>query len=185
MAKWQLYPEAENEDALMTAVIHHFTEMYQHYFREEFFVNHNLPIEIRGYRQSDPWHIFLLLTPWMLARLFIPIREPNIELPSGWQAEERTTSPVTVIGPAIPLAILSGQERAHLNYHPQLGHYLIQPLIQAMTSFNTSDEAFQAWNEVIKKRNQVIAEQQKQCTWQQEVSRREFFAKLRRRVSPR
>jgi hypothetical protein len=181
MTNWQLC-EVQNDEELFGKIIDAFTELYQTYFLHEELVNHQLPIEIRAFRHTDLWRIFLLLTPWTLARIFLPERDPQITIPPGWQAQERQIAPVVVIGPAISLAILGGRERAHLNYHAKLGHYLIQPLIQSMASFRTSDEAFNAWNEVIKTRNRVIEEQKRQCNWQQEVSRREFFANLLRRA---
>jgi len=183
MSHWQLLDSAKNDQEVISTVIDVFTGLYQTYFVNELLVNHNLPIEIRAFRQTDIWHIFLLLTPWTLARVFLPVREPEIDIPPDWDAKERATAPMTVIGPAIPLAILGGKEQAHLNYHPKLGHYLIQPLIQSMAQFNTPDEAFKAWNEVIKIRDKAIEEQKKRCEWQHEVSRREFFAKLTRRAS--
>jgi len=183
MSHWQLLDSAKNDQEVISSVIEVFTGLYQAYFVNELLVNHNLPIEIRAFRQTDIWHIFLLLTPWTLARVFLPVREPEIDIPPGWEAKERATAPMTVIGPAMPLAILGGKEQAHLNYHPKLGHYLIQPLIQSMAQFNTPDEAFKAWNEVIKIRDKAIEEQKKRCEWQHEVSRREFFAKLTRRAS--
>jgi hypothetical protein len=183
MSHWQILDYAKNDQEIISSVIEVFTGQYQTYFVNELLVNHNLPIEIRAFRQTDIWHIFLLLTPWTLARVFLPVRDPGLEIPPGWQAEERATAPMTVIGPAMPLAILGGKEQAHLNYHPKLGHYLIQPLIQSMAQFNTPDEAFKAWNEVIKIRDKAIEEQKKRCEWQHEVSRREFFAKLTRRAS--
>jgi len=179
VSNWQLIET--NEEELISTVIETFTQLYQNYFIHEELVNHNLPIEIRAFRQMDNWFIFLLLTPWTLARLFIPNQDPNIEIPTGWTAQERVNMPIIVIGPAVFLSILGGKERAHLNYTPRLGHYLIQPLIQSMAEFNQPDEAFAAWNAVITTRNKVIEEQKKKCEWQQEVSRREFFAKLRRR----
>lgn len=181
MSDWQVIDTDEEE--LLSTVIDTFTQLYQDYFIREELVNHNLPIEIRAFRQMDIWSIFLLLTPWTLARLFIPHQDPNIEIPTGWSTAERLNAPIIVIGPAISLSILGGKERAHLNYTPSLGHYLIQPLIQSMAQFNTPDEAFAAWNAVITTRNKVIEEQKRKCEWQQDVSRREFFAKLRRRAS--
>lgn len=183
MSHWQLLDSAKNDDEVVSYVIEVFTELYHSYFINELLVNHNLPVEIRAFRHTDLWRIFLLLTPWTLARVFLPERNPKIKIPSGWQAKERATAPLTVIGPAMPLDILGGREMAHLNYHPKLGHYFIQPLIQSMEKFTTPDEAFQAWNEVIETRNRVIEEQNRRCDWQQEVSRREFFAKLRKRAS--
>jgi len=180
---WQLLGELQNDEQLLTQVLETFTQLYQDFFKHELLVNHQFPIEIRAFRHTPPWRIFLLLTPWTLARLFIPDRDPKILVPPEWQAETRQQAPLTVIGPPVSLPILGGKERAHLNYHPTLGHYLIQPLIQSMAKFNTPDEAFNAWNEVIKTRDRVIEEKQRRCEWQQEVSRREFFAKLTRRSS--
>jgi len=183
MSQWQLLDSAKNDEEVIRTVIDVFTEQYHTFFVDELLVNHNLPVEIRAFRHTDIWRIFLLLTPWTLARVFLPERDPGLEMPPGWQAKERASAPMTVIGPAMPLAILGGKEQAHLNYHPKLGHYLIQPLIQSMAQFNTPDEAFNAWNEVIKVRDKAIEEQKKRCEWQHEVSRREFFAKLTRRAS--
>ena len=184
MSNWQLLDSNKSDDEVISCVIEVFTELYQTYFINELLVNHNLPVEIRAFRHNDLWRIFLLLTPWTLARLFLPEREPppGLEIPPGWQAKERASAPFTVIGPAMPLDILGGREMAHLNYHPKLGHYFIQPLIQSMEQFDSPDEAFNAWNEVIKTRNRVIEEQNRHCEWHQEVSRREFFAKLRQRA---
>lgn len=178
---WQLIHEVNDDENLINHVIETFTHLYQEVFQEDPLVNHQFPIEIRAFRYTPPWRIFLLLTPWTLARLFIPNRDPGILIPPEWEAEKRLYAPMTVIGPAMPLAILGGKEQAHLNYHPKLGHYLIQPIIQSMIKFKTPDEAFNAWNEVIKTRNRVIEEKQRRCDWQQEVSRREFFAHLTRR----
>ncbi len=181
MSHWQLLDSTDNDEEIINKVIGVFTELYKTHFMDELLVNHHLPIEIRAFRHTDVWCIFLLLTPWTLARFFLPERDPGLKLPPGWRAEERATAPLTVIGPAMPVDILGGREQAHLNYHPKLGHYLIQPLIQSMEQFKTPEEAFHAWNEVIKTRNRVIEEQKKQCNWHKEVSRREFFAKLRKR----
>ncbi len=182
MSNWQILDSTASDEVVINTVIGVFTELYQTYFIQELLVNHHLPIEVRAFRHTDIWRIFLLLTPWTLARIFLPERQPMIPLPSEWQAEKRIHAPTLVIGPAISLPILGGKEKAHLNYHAKLGHYLIQPLIQSMAQFNTSQSAFDAWNEVITTRNRVIETQQRRCDWQQEVSRREFFAQLRRSV---
>jgi len=183
IAPWQFLDEQQSDEAVMTQVMRVFAQCYQDHFREELLVNHQFPIEIRAFRHTDIWRIFLLLTPWMLARVFLPKLPPDIPMPPGWAPEERLQVPFQVIGPALPLAILGGREQAHLNYHPELGHYFIQPLIQSMTQFNVPDQAFEAWNAVIRTRDAAIQAQQKRCDWQQEVSRREFFAKVIRQSS--
>ena len=183
MYNWQLLDSPQDDAELIKYVINIFKEQYLIHFSNELLVNHNLPIEIRAFRHNDIWRVFLLLTPWTLARVFLPkSKPPSMVIPQGWQAKERVNAPFAVIGPALPLDILGGREMAHLNYHSKLGHYFIQPLIQSMEQFSDADEAFHAWNEVIKTRDRVIEEQNRHCEWQQEVSRREFFTKLRQRV---
>ncbi|MCK5716967.1 MAG: [NiFe]-hydrogenase assembly chaperone HybE, partial [Thiomargarita sp.] len=166
MSQWQLFDSDQDDDRIVNTVIDAFRDMYETFFKNELLVNHDLPIEIRAFRHTDMWRIFLLLTPWTLARIFLPEREPGIQMPKGWLASERINAPNTVIGPAIPLEILGGKEQAHLNYHLKVGHYFIQPLIQSMAQFKTPDDAFYAWNEVIKTRDKVIETQKKSCAWQ-------------------
>lgn len=178
MSNWQLI-QIDDEN-LITGVIEAFSRLYRIYFVHDLLVNHHFPIEIRAFRHTDIWRIFLLLTPWTLARVFIPTKSPKIELPFGWTAVERLGAPITLIGPTVSFEILSGTERAHICYHPVLGHYLMQPLIQSMETFATPEDAFRAWNEMI---SCPQAEQPcKKCEWQQELSRREFFAPLHRHV---
>ena len=47
--------------------------------------------------------------------------------------------------------------------------------VQSMDRYDTADAVFQAWNDVIARRVQVMEEQQHDCPWQRELSRREFF----------
>lgn len=179
MSNWQLI-EIDDE-SLITCVTEAFTRLYRIYFIHELLVNHHFPIEIRAFRHTDIWRIFLLLTPWTLARVFVPEQPPKIELPFGWTAAERIYAPITMIGPTVSIEILGGIERAHVCYHPVLGHYLMQPLIQSMETFATPEDAFRAWNEMISCPHSEHP--CKKCEWQQDVSRRESFAPLRRRVS--
>ncbi|MET0088991.1 MAG: hypothetical protein ABW068_03050 [Candidatus Thiodiazotropha sp.] len=37
---------------------------------------------------------------------------------------------------------------ANLNYHTQLGHYLIQPFAMGMRNFKTPREVFEIWNKL-------------------------------------
>ncbi|MDD5331120.1 MAG: hypothetical protein PHX38_14065, partial [Sulfuricella sp.] len=99
-------------------------------------------------------------------------------IPPGWAAAERAASPFLVIGPLLDFTILGGAQKAHLNYLPELGHFLLQPLVQSMEGYASADAVFAAWNEVIKTRDRVMEEQQRECGWQKEVSRRELFGRL-------
>ena len=44
-----------------------------------------------------------------------------------------------------------------------------------MEQYRSADEGFAAWNEVIRTRDENMARMQRDCPWQKEVSRREFF----------
>jgi hypothetical protein len=176
---WRLGPRASQGDAaVVVAVEARFQQIYQACFANEFSCNHELPIQVRAVRQIDAWRVFLLLTPWMLARVFLPQRPPGLPLPSSWTADGRRNQSYVVIGPALDIALTTGTQRAHLNHDVILGHYLIQPLAQAMEKYASADEVFSAWNEVIATRNRVMAEQQRDCPWQKEVSRREWFSRF-------
>jgi hypothetical protein len=167
----------QDDQVVIAAVIESFNEVYRTQFSGEWLVNHALPVEVRAFRRIDGWPVFLLLTPWMLARVFLPERDPGLPIP-GWSAAERETLPFSAIGPLLAFTILGGEQKAHLNYLPGLGHFLLQPLVQSMEQYDSADAVFAAWTEVIKTRDRVMEEQKRECGWQKEVSRREFFARL-------
>lgn len=176
---WQVESLARKDDqSVIDAVTRCFGEVYQQHFSGEWMVNHDLAVEVRAFRRSDGWCVFLLLTPWMMARVFLPERDPGLGIPGGWSAAERSAEPFFVIGPLLDFTILDGHQKAHLNYLPELGHFLLQPLVQSMESYETADEVFSAWGEVIRTRDRVMEAQQRECGWQKEVSRREFFSRL-------
>lgn len=179
---WRLFDPEASDEQLIERILDIYADLYRQHFAGAFGINHKLPIEIRAFRAFEDWRILLLLTPWHLARLFIPIRTPELEIPPGWDEESRTKAAYEVIGPALSLPLLRSHERAHLNYHPRLGHFLIQPLIQALANFQDADAVFAAWDQVIRVRDRNIAEHRRRCDWQQEVSRRELLAGLLRRA---
>lgn len=176
---WQLGPAADlGDEALAAAVVERFRAIHEESFAAEPFANHALGIELRALRRLEGWCVCLLLTPWMLARLFLPERQPELPLPAGWAAQSRAAAPYQVIGPALDVALLGGAQKAHLNYDATLGHYLVQPLVQSLEPYADADAVFAAWNDVIAHRQQVMESQQRECPWQRELSRREFFGRL-------
>ncbi|MBZ0104229.1 MAG: [NiFe]-hydrogenase assembly chaperone HybE [Sulfuricella denitrificans] len=178
-AAWQASVLAGMEDQqVIAAVSRCFGAIYRQQFSGEWLVNHDLPVEVRAFRRSDGWCVFLLLTPWMMARVFLPERDPGLSIPDGWSAAGRAAEPFVVIGPLLDFPILGGRQNAHLNYLPELGHFLLQPLVQSMERYDSADAVFSDWGEVIKTRDRVMQEQQRDCGWQKEVSRREFFSRL-------
>ena len=173
---WQcLPPELAGDEPFLAAVTELHRELYQHRFSHDPAVNPALGIEIRAFRRTGEWRIFLLLTPWMLARVLVPDCDPGIEIPSSWRAETRRKEEFRLLGPTVSLDLLGQQQSAHLGHHPQLGHYLLQPLAMNMEGYRSADEVFAAWNRVIRTRDENMAKTQRDCPWQKEVSRREFF----------
>lgn len=181
---WSLPLAEADEDTFIETVEAVFTEIYNDTFaKEPLLVNHALPIQVRALRSIDPWRVGLLLTPWMLARLFSPLQPRPMLLPAGWSATERAEAPYAVIGPLISFSLLEESQKAHLNYHPRLGHYLVQPLVQAMEGYDSATAVYQAWDRVIERRRENMRRLNKRSAWHEELSRRELFAKFRRRAS--
>lgn len=179
---WSLVIGNEPDERFLGLVIEAFKGIYKQHFIDDLWIaNHELPIDVRALRHTDPWRIALVLTPWMLARLFSPLRDPNIELPEGWHASQRSGASYTVIGPPIAFSVLGQQQTVYLNYHPELGHHLIQPLVQSMQRYASAEAVYEAWSEVIRRRDETIRARQLECEWQNEVSRREFFTRFRSR----
>jgi hypothetical protein len=177
---WKLGDSPKRDDqAVIAAVSKSFGEIYTKYFSNEFLVNHDLQIEIRAFRRSDGYCVFLLLTPWMMARVFLPECDPGLPVPSDWSSDERSSASFIVIGPLLEFTMLGETLKGHLNYLPELGHFLLQPLVLAMEPYESASAVFAAWDEVIKKRDQVMEEQKRECGWQKEVSRREFLGFFR------
>jgi len=179
MPEWQLGPLAAlGDDALALAIVARFEAIRDAHFAGAEGINPALPVEVRALRRTEDWRVMLLLTPWMLARLFVPARAPGLPVPDAWAAAERAGQPYAVIGPAVKFTLLGAEQPAHLNYDAALGHYLVQPLVQTVWKFDTADAVFAAWNEVIATRQRVMEETRRECPWQRELSRREFFARL-------
>lgn len=179
---WQTVPEAlQNDSALLTTVTEEHRRIYTSYFKYDLAVNHALPIMTHAFRRLDQWRVFLLLTPWMLARVFVPNRDPGVSVPAEWRASVRQGRPYRVIGPGCDLDLLSGRQRAHLNFAPRIGHYLIHPLILSMLEFQTAEQVFAAWNRVIVTRNDNIKRLGRTNPQQEEISRREFFSAVSKR----
>lgn len=176
-ASWQLGPLATAGDApLVEGIRACFESLYRRHFSEDWLINRNLPVEVRAFRRSEGWAVFLLLTPWMMARVYVPERDPGLAPPAGWSAAERAEAPFVAIGPTLGFAMLGGEQKAHLNYLPELGHFLLQPLVQSMQNYDSADAVFAAWNEVIDTRDRAMEQMKRECLWQREISRREFFS---------
>ncbi len=180
-SNWIPGPQCLNQDeALHTLVSNAFGDIYERCFADDPLINHRLPIEIRALRDIEDWRVFLLLTPWMLSRIYLRSDEASITVPEAWQVENRIGEPYLVVGPQVGFCLLEHEQLAHLNYHPELGHYLMQPLMLHMEGYANADDVYQEWNTVIETRNENIRKRQAECRCQEEISRREFFTRMGR-----
>jgi hypothetical protein len=177
---WRLCPPElrEDDEALVAAVVSLHRDLYERYFSREPLANHKLPIQVRAFRRTGDWRIFLLLCPWMLSRCFWPDADPGIPLPAGWEGDARGDAHYTVLGPIVAFPLLETAQKAHLNFDSRLGHYLLQPLVLSMAPFENAEAVFESWNRVIETRRANMARTQRRSRWQEEVSRREFFRRF-------
>jgi len=147
---WQLI-QAKTLQEAHDLIIKTFENTYHKNFEDEWMgVNHNLQVELRGVKFVDGWITGFLLTPWMLCNIYIPVAEaPLFEIEPEWLAENRINQDYVVIGSLKTFAIGGGEQKGNLNYHLELGHYLLQPLVQIMDKYGDNESAFGAWSEVI------------------------------------
>jgi len=178
-ANWQSLPSnLTADDDLEQAVL----EVYKSILREQLawdpMLKHALPVMIRALRRIDTWRVLLLLTPWMLVRLLFPDEPPELEVPPGWFAHERRDAPYLVLGPNLSFDLLTQSQQAHLNYHHHLGHYLLQPICLDMGPYESADAVFAAWNQVIRIRDENMAQAKRDCPLQKDIARRELFRRF-------
>ncbi|MCU7934888.1 MAG: [NiFe]-hydrogenase assembly chaperone HybE [Candidatus Thiodiazotropha sp. (ex Dulcina madagascariensis)] len=176
--QWQLLPPELNQDkTFQDSLLTVHKEIYNNFFSDDPLANPELGFHLHAYRRTSGWRVVLIVTPWMMSRLLFPEKDPHIVIPEGWSGEDRGESDYQVLGPSLRLGWSGNYMQAHLNYHPRLGHYLLQPIALNMQTYATPEEAFEAWNCVIKARDESMKRMKKKCPWQEEVSRREFLGK--------
>jgi hypothetical protein len=175
---WQMLAELKADGALVQAVLEVHTGILRSYLAADPMLNLGLPVEVRALRRIDVWRVLLLLTPWMLARLLFPQGAPGFEIPPGWSLEERRNADYCVLGPNLGFDLLGQPQRAHLNFHPRLGHYLLQPICLDMKPYGSADAVFEAWSQVIRIRDENMEKASRDCPLQKEISRRELFRQV-------
>ena len=181
---WHLCPpELDDDDRFLEAVAGVHEELYQKYFLDDPMTNAGIGFQLRAFRRIENWRLVLVLAPWMLARLIVPSRDPGLEIPQAWWEENRGGADYVLLGPKLAFDLLGTRQSAHLNFHRTLGHYLLQPIVLSMAEYRSPEEVFQAWSHVIQTRDHNMEKFRKDCVWQKEVSRREFFGSLGKRRS--
>jgi hypothetical protein len=176
--RWQtLAPHLQSEMRFQLALLVAHRQIYDRHFSQEPTANHAIGFHLHGYRRRGDWYIVLALTPWMFARLLFAETPPAIQIPDGWRAGQRQEDDYQLLGPMVEPLPETGGIKSHLNYHPTLGHYLLQPIALDMRQYANAIEAFEAWNRVIRTRDENMRRLDKECAWQQEISRRELFGR--------
>ncbi len=176
---WQTCaPGRTDDDALTAAVL----DVHQQILRDQLamdpMLNANLDVQQRAFRHIDGWRVLMLLTPWMLSRLLFPDEPPALAIPEGWTAQDRKDADYLLLGPRLGFELLGQPQQAHLNYHPRLGHYLLQPICLNMKPYADAAAVFEEWNKVIRTRDENMEKAKRDCPLQKEVSRREFFRRI-------
>ncbi len=178
---WQPLPAHLRSDMrLQMALLIAHRQIYERHFALEPTANPALGFHLHGYRHLGNWRIVLALTPWMLSRLLFAELPPPIAIPEAWRSERRRDADYQLLGPVVELPPELSTLKAHLNYHPTLGHYLLQPIALNMQPYASAQEVFEAWNQVIELRDERLRQMEQRCSWQQEISRRELFDRYRR-----
>ncbi|EXJ14172.1 [NiFe]-hydrogenase assembly chaperone HybE [Imhoffiella purpurea] len=178
---WQtLGPDlTEDDEALSSMVLEVHRSLLEGPLAGDPSLNLALPIQPRALRRIEDWRVLLLLTPWMFARLLFPDRPLDIDIPPGWSAGERSDADYLVLGPMLSLELLGQVQRAHLNYHSRLGHYLLQPICLDLERYADPEAVFEDWNQVIRTRDENMEQARRDCAMQKEISRRELFRRLK------
>lgn len=173
MDAWQLTPGDAGTE-LAERIENAARAWYARCFRDSSAANHRIPIQVRGLTTVEGWWLGYLLTPWMLARICLPRTTPPLALPSGWTGDARRDAPCIAIGPLLPLEIPTLLGEAHLQYLPELGHLLLQPLVQNLNAYADAEAVFGAWQGVVDKRAAIRAERERQA----QVDRRAFLRRM-------
>lgn len=168
------------DDALVAQAVETFQAIHRDHFLDDPAINPALPIVARAFRHDGGWQVFLLLTPWMLGRLFFPSEAPDLPLPVSKTVggDGDGGAQFALLGPPLAFRMHGEHLRAHLHHRPELGHFMIQPLVMNMDRFSSEEAVFDAWSEVIRTRDEMMATKRRTCGWQKELSRREMFAGL-------
>ncbi len=177
---WRICPPAlADDEALGRAVVGTHRAVLRDQLSGDPMLNAALGVQLRALRRIEGWRVLLLLTPWMLARLLFPDDRPPLEIPRGWSANERQGSDYLVLGPRLDFVLLGQPQQAHLNYDPALGHYLVQPICLDLAPYRDAAAVFEAWNQVIRTRDENMEKAKRDCPLQKEISRRELFRRIK------
>ena len=140
---WQILPQhLHSEMRFNLALLIAHRQIFDRYMAGDALVNKALGFHLYGYQQQGIWRQIQILTPWMLARLWFSDSPPDIPVPENSPKGDDYQP----LGTEINLPEELGRGVAYLNYHPTLGHYLLQPITLDMTGYETAQEVFDTWS---------------------------------------
>ncbi len=144
---WQILPQhLHSEMRFNLAVLIAHRQIFDRCFAGDPSANRCLGFHLHGYRRQGPWRVIQILTPWMLANLWFAESPPGIPLPDGWQDGDD----IQPFGPAVDLPDALGGGKAHLNFHPTLGHYFLQPITLDLAGYDSAESVFESWEQEAK-----------------------------------
>lgn len=172
--RWQpLPPHLHSDMRLQLALLVAHRRIYYQHFAQDPMSNPALGFHLHDFRRNGSWRSVLMLTPWMLSRLLFAETPPPIEIPEDWRGEQRGEDDYRLTGPVIDLPPLTRGVTTHLNYHPTLGHYLLQPLVLDMQPYASACEVLQAHHDTTPTRAGLYHEAATSCDHRQVASRAE------------
>ncbi|MDR3390375.1 MAG: hypothetical protein P4L77_01455 [Sulfuriferula sp.] len=161
---WEILP-ADTAESLSSRITDAFQRRHDQCFHHSQAAHPGLSIELRELQQYPGWWLGHLLTPVALYRICLPTSLPDAALPADWTAVEQQSTPCSGLGPLLPLRIPKLIGQAHLQYLPELGHFLLQPEVQSLLRYPDADAVFAAWGQVtsFRKMTRMKLEKQQQC----------------------
>lgn len=175
---WQL-PHGATPEARLDALLSALRQQGETGLNGRSFVNPAVDYAWRGLVSVDGWDSAYVLTPWMLARIYLPLKPPSTALPQEWSAAARAGQPFQSIGPALDVVVGEEMPSLHVQWLPGYGHFLLQPLVQNLPRYPDADAVWAAWDGVLAARDRYrqerLAEMQREDA---AVSRRDFLRRV-------
>ena len=143
------------------------------------YVNSAVGYEWRGLTVGEDWAEAYVLTPWMLARTYLPLTAPGVSLPAEWEARVRSEQPFQLIGPAMDVVVGEDLLRLHLQWLSGYGHLLLQPLVQNLPRFAGAADVWAVWGDVLAARDRGREERLETLRQRDAgLDRREFLRRM-------
>ncbi len=146
------------------------------------FVQPSIGYDYRGLHTADEWDIGYVLTPWMLAHIFLPRRPPappSAVLPADWHANVRKNKLFQLLGPALDFVVGEEMPSLHVQWIADFGHFLFQPLILKLSRYSDAEAVWKAQSDVLEARERAsrerLAEMKKQDA---QLDRRAFLRRM-------